>query len=82
MIEENWDGQRFSYREWENIKISLAGRYQIENAVTVLGVIRTLRNSGYAISRQAVTEGFAKTTWPGRLTCVARNPAGNCGRGA
>ena len=74
VIEENWDGQRFSYREWENIKISLAGRYQIENAVTVLGVIRTLRNSGYAISRQAVTEGFAKTTWPGRLTCVARNP--------
>ncbi|GKH33213.1 bifunctional folylpolyglutamate synthase/dihydrofolate synthase [Muricomes sp. OA1] len=74
MVEENWDGQRFSYREWENIRISLAGRFQIENAVTVLGVIRALRNRGYEISRRAVEEGFAKTTWPGRLTCVARDP--------
>ena len=74
MLGENWDGQRFSYREWENIRISLAGRYQVENAVTVLGVIRALRNRGYEISTQAVAEGFAKTTWPGRLTCVARKP--------
>ena len=74
IIEENWDEQRFSYQDWKNIRIFLAGRYQIANAVTVLGVIRALRSRGYEISKRDVMAGFEKTVWPGRLTCISREP--------
>lgn len=74
ILEENWDKQRFSYREWENITITLAGRHQIVNAVTVLGVVKALKDIGYEIPEQSVRKGFAKTAWPGRFTCISRNP--------
>ncbi|MGC4019537.1 MAG: folylpolyglutamate synthase/dihydrofolate synthase family protein [Muricomes sp.] len=71
---EGWSGQCFSYGKMENIDISLAGRHQIENAVTVLELMDVLRESGYFISDQAVRAGFGKTRWPGRFTCINRNP--------
>lgn len=71
---EDWDGQRFSYRGLEDIEIPLAGRHQVENAVTVLETIEVLRTAGYVVSDDAVKNGFRKTTWPGRFTCINRNP--------
>lgn len=74
ILEENWDEQRFSYENWEDVKISLAGRYQIVNAITVLGLVKALRDQGYLISEYAVRMGFEKTVWAGRFTCIGRNP--------
>lgn len=71
---EDWSGQRFSYRSLEDIEISLAGRHQVENAVTALETIEVLRAAGYTVSDDAVKSGFRKTTWPGRFTCINRNP--------
>ncbi|PWJ52196.1 bifunctional folylpolyglutamate synthase/dihydrofolate synthase [Faecalicatena contorta] len=71
---EDWNGQRFSYRGLEDIEISLAGRHQVENAVTALETIELLRTAGYAVSDVAVKRGLRKATWPGRFTCINRNP--------
>lgn len=72
--EESWKNQCFTYDKWTNIRISLAGRHQIVNAVTVLGVMNALREKGYVISERAIRNGFEKTSWPGRFTCISNHP--------
>lgn len=71
---EDWRGQRFSYPSLQNIEISLAGRHQVENAVTALETIESVRTAGYVVSDDAVKSGFFKTRWPGRFTCISQNP--------
>ena len=44
--EETMDGQIFSYGEYKDIRLRLAGRYQIDNAATVLEAVDALRRSG------------------------------------
>lgn len=74
VLEEDWSGQRFTYEGWENMELSLAGRHQIDNAITVLGIVEALRSAGYPISEHAVRTGLAHTSWPGRFSCVCKNP--------
>ena len=61
--EETMDGQIFSYGEYKDIRLRLAGRYQIDNAVTVLEAVDALRRSGVPIPEEAVRKGFAGVTW-------------------
>ena len=44
--EETMDGQIFSYGEYKDIRLRLAGRYQIDNAATVLEAVDALRRNG------------------------------------
>lgn len=74
ILKEDWNGQLFSYDRWERIWISLAGRHQIANAVVTLGLIETLIEKGYHIMEESVRSGFEKTVWPGRFTCIGKNP--------
>lgn len=68
------DGQTFSYKEWENVAISLAGSYQIKNAALALEGVEALRKLGYALSDQQVREGLLHTAWRGRFTTLRRDP--------
>ncbi len=72
--EESWDGQRFSYGKWKDIGIALGGRHQIVNALTVLRLMEGLNEHGFRVPERAVREGFAKAVWPGRFTCIDRDP--------
>lgn len=74
ILEESWSGQRFTYEGWENMELSLAGRHQIANAITVLGIVEALRSAGYLIPEHAVRAGLAHTSWPGRFSCICKNP--------
>ena len=76
VTEENYRGQTFSYKDWKEIQISLAGRYQIVNAVTVCEVIRVWNQLefGKHIPESSVRRGFAQTMWPGRFTCISEKP--------
>lgn len=65
--------QSFFYRS-EKIKISLAGSYQIKNAILAFEVIQTLNNMGYEISKKQMKTGFLRTVWQGRLSVVCRKP--------
>ena len=61
--EETMDGQIFSYGEYKDIRLRLAGRYQIDNAATVLEAVDALRRNGVSIPEDAVRKGFVKVTW-------------------
>ena len=70
--EETMDGQIFSYGEYKDIRLRLAGRYQIDNAATVLEAVDALRRSGVPIPEDAVRKGFVKVTWPGRFQVLEK----------
>lgn len=68
------DGQRFSYGAWDDIRIPLAGSYQMQNAAVVLTTIGVLRNKGWRISDAAVYAGMAGTHWPARFEVLCHDP--------
>lgn len=75
VTEQDCRGQTFSYGGMEQIRLALAGQYQILNAATVLEVVSVLRQKLHLeISEQAVRAGLGKVVWPGRFTCLGSHP--------
>ncbi len=74
LLAENYHGQILSYKGMNHIHCSLAGRYQLDNAVTALEAVFTLRTLGYRIPEDAVRQGLRETLWPGRFSCIGTNP--------
>jgi dihydrofolate synthase/folylpolyglutamate synthase len=56
------------------LTIPLLGRHQVENAATAYAALQTVRASSLAVSEDAIREGFAGVTWPGRFEILRRNP--------
>lgn len=54
--------------------IGLAGSYQRRNALTVLAIIRALRERGWNISEEALRSGLANATWPARFETLSESP--------
>ncbi len=50
--------------DWE---LGLSGAIQKENAAVAKGVIESLKNIGWFISKEQIREGFSIAKWPGRL---------------
>lgn len=70
----NFEGQTFSICD-EQYYLSLLGYHQVTNAVTALAAIDGLRErAGVQISNQAVKNGLATVTWPGRLELLHKQP--------
>lgn len=74
IIKESFDGQILSYKEITNVCCPLAGRHQIENAVTALEAVYALRTLGFCIPDAAIRQGLKDTVWPGRFTCLGTDP--------
>lgn len=53
---------------------SLPGRFQLQNAINAAAAARQLVARGFRISTDDITEGIAKTVWPGRLEKLQSNP--------
>jgi len=68
------EGQRFSYGDWKDLFIPLAGRYQLNNAAVVLTAVSVLRNRGWNLSDAAVRDGLRRTFWPARFELLQRDP--------
>ncbi len=68
----SWDGQRFSWRQWRDLEISLLGGYQLGNAVLALEAACALDER--AITEHAVRAGLRKARWPGRMELLQKNP--------
>jgi len=66
--------QRFDYEHMKNLEISLAGTYQISNAVLAVEVIKSLQEQGFAVSETALRKGLQETRWPGRFTLLGKKP--------
>ena len=80
--EKNLDGQCFDYvkttdrdiKGLQNVKLSLLGDHQCENAAVVFQIIECLNEKGYPISDEAIREGMGSVRWPGRFEVVSEDP--------
>lgn len=57
----------FSYKRLEELKLSLKGNYQFNNACVVLDCADALNSRGFSISEDAVRNGLAAAQWPARF---------------
>ena len=67
--------QQFTYKNWKDIKITLAGSYQILNAALALEGVEELRRLGYHLTDEQVRKGLYRAVWRGRFTLLSKNPA-------
>ena len=72
--EATLDGTEFTYKNYENLHLSLLGSYQPYNAAVVLTAVDRLRQSGLTIPETAVRQGLATVKWPGRFEILSRDP--------
>ena len=74
-IYESTLGQQvFSYREWKDVKITLLGLHQIENACLVLEACEQLIHKGWPLEKATIYRGLEKASWPGRFEKVFNKP--------
>lgn len=66
--------QRFTYGNLVGLEISLAGKYQIENACLAVEALKVLGECGFSIAEKKLRQGLAETKWPGRFTVVGKRP--------
>lgn len=66
--------QRFDYGGWKNLEISLAGTYQIENALLALEAVRALGEKGFPVPEKALRQGLKEAKWQGRFTVIGKKP--------
>ncbi len=74
LVSASLEGQVFDWGDYRGIHLPLLGRHQLYNAAVVLTIVQALREKGLHISDEAVRQGIASVSWPGRFELVARNP--------
>ncbi len=67
------DGSHFRVGE-RTYRVSLIGRHQVENALTVLAIVDALRGAGFVLPEDALRDGLAAARIAGRLEIVASAP--------
>jgi dihydrofolate synthase/folylpolyglutamate synthase len=69
-------GLDFHGRRWHlaDIRLGVAGPFQIENATVALGALEALEERGYRIGEESIYKGLATVRWPGRLELVQESP--------
>ncbi|MBR5286143.1 MAG: bifunctional folylpolyglutamate synthase/dihydrofolate synthase, partial [Clostridia bacterium] len=68
------EGTTFDYGELKDIKLSLCGSYQPENAITVIETVRVLNEEGFDISEAALREGLKNARWRARFELLDKDP--------
>ena len=61
-----------------DLRTSLLGDYQLENAAVAVGIVETIREAGYAIEVEALQKGLATVSWPCRLEVLQEQPLVVC----
>ena len=74
LLSASLEGQVFNWGPYKELHLPLLGQHQLKNAATVLTIIQVLREKGWNISDEALREGLATVSWPGRFELVARDP--------
>ncbi len=67
-------GTVFNYGAYLNLKLSLCGKYQLDNAATVLETVSVLNQNGFHISVQDVQKGLANARWRARFELLHDDP--------
>ncbi len=66
--------QSFDYGGLKKLELSLAGKYQIENAALAVETVEALGEQGLSVSEEALRLGLSRTQWPGRFTLIGKKP--------
>lgn len=74
ILENSVDGQRFSYKAYQDLHITLLGAYQTRNAAVVIETVDVLRSRDWNIEDNALRDGIAGTRWPARFEILHREP--------
>lgn len=70
IVKSDITGNTFLYKG-KKFDISLCGKYQVENAITV---IETVKSSGYDIPYNILYKGLEETSFPARLEVLSVDP--------
>lgn len=62
--------QTFDYKDYHDIKLTMLGKFQIENAVLSIDACHILNTLGYTISRENIYNGLYNAKWPGRFEII------------
>ncbi len=62
--------QTFTYQDLNELKISMLGKFQTENAVLAIDTCRYLNRKGYVISDKSIRQGLEAARWPGRFEVI------------
>lgn len=68
------DGQVFDWKDLQNLRLPLLGAHQLKNAAVALTAIEVLRQRGWSIPDEAIRDGLASVSWPGRFQVLRRDP--------
>ncbi|GEK90822.1 bifunctional folylpolyglutamate synthase/dihydrofolate synthase [Alkalibacterium kapii] len=68
-------GSTFSYKSFKNLRINMSGKHQVNNALLAIEAARILKDKGWNISDQHITDGLEKAYWPGRMEKIQEKPA-------
>ena len=73
IINEDINGNEFSFREYKNVRTSLIGRHQAYNASLALSILSYLKKF-FVLDDEKIRQGIYKTTNPARLEIISDNP--------
>lgn len=73
-IPRGMERQKFDYDGMKNLEITLAGQFQIDNAVLAVEAVRSLSDKGFAVSEEALRKGLKETKWRGRFEVIRKKP--------
>lgn len=74
LLDHNVFGIKF-YNKDKIYELSMAGIYQIENAILAMETLKLLRDiKGVEISEEAIVTGLKEANWPGRFEMICDHP--------
>ncbi len=74
-LSQSLSGQTILWKQAHQFYLSLPGMHQCSNAAVALEVIDVLRQKGWTISDDALTDGLKEVRWPGRFELLHSEPA-------
>ena len=74
-VKHGLEKQRFDYKEFKGLEITLAGARQVQNAVLAIEVLESLGRQGYEISEKALRKGLFETKCPECFSIIGKKPS-------
>lgn len=72
--ERTLQGTVLDFGDLKDLRLSLLGEYQPQNATTVLTAVEILREGGVEISEDAIRRGLSTVYWPARFELLRKQP--------
>ena len=73
-IKYGLEKQKFDYKEYKGLEITLAGEEQVQNAVLAIDMLDELEKNGFIIPEKALRKGLLETTCPGHFSVIGKKP--------